>query len=149
MTTEGSQPVFLDTNILVAALDRARPGHDAAVQLLNFDERQVAIGDQSVREFLAAATRPISANGLGMSTVAAVAAFEHLADGVEIRYASSGSTRRLVELIRLGGAAGKQVHDANLVAVALEHGAAAIVTDNQRHFARFADLIRIEPLGPL
>ena len=40
------------------------------------------------------------------------------------------------------------MHDANVVAVALAHGAAAIVTDNRRHFSRFADLIAIEGLRP-
>jgi hypothetical protein len=40
------------------------------------------------------------------------------------------------------------VRDANLVSVALAHDASAIVTDNTRHFSRFADLIGVEGLGP-
>ena len=43
-------------------------------------------------------------------------------------------------------ALGKQIHDANLVAQALHHRLDVIVTDNPRHFRRFADLIAIEAL---
>lgn len=39
------------------------------------------------------------------------------------------------------------MHDANVVACALAHGATSIVTDNTRHFTRFADLIAIEVLA--
>ncbi len=49
-------------------------------------------------------------------------------------------------LIRDSSTAGKRVHDADIVAVALASGARAIVTDNPRHFDRFGSLIEIAPL---
>ncbi len=148
MAIGSTEWVLLDTNVLVAALDRSRTAHRAAVRLLEQDERALAIGDQSVREFLTAATRPVASNGLGLPAPRAVAVLEDLLDGVETLHATEGSTRRLVEMVRHGAVAGKQVHDANLVAVALENHAAVIVTDHGRHFERFADLIEIEPLAP-
>lgn len=57
------------------------------------------------------------------------------------------STSRLLTFMADGLSSGKQVHDANVVACALAHGVAAIVTDNVRHFARFAPLIDIEALA--
>jgi len=57
------------------------------------------------------------------------------------------TTTRLLDLLADGGALGKQVHDANVVPVALAHDAGTIVTDNIRHFARFASLIAVEDLG--
>jgi hypothetical protein len=57
------------------------------------------------------------------------------------------TTRRLMGLIAERSAAGKQVHDANVVAVALANQASGIVSDNARHFSRFADLIGIESLS--
>jgi hypothetical protein len=53
----------------------------------------------------------------------------------------------LLHLVGQDLAAGRQVHDANVVAVALAHGAAAIVTSNSRHFSRFTELIVVEGLG--
>ena len=52
----------------------------------------------------------------------------------------------LLDLVSDGLAIGKQVHDANIVAVALTHDASAIVTDNARHFERFAHLVEIHSL---
>ena len=54
---------------------------------------------------------------------------------------------RLMTLVREGRAVGRQVHDANIVATALAHGASVIVTSDTRHFARFSDLIEIEALA--
>lgn len=55
----------------------------------------------------------------------------------------------MLEVTGRSAARGKQVHDANLVAVALAHDATAIVTGNTRHFARFASTIVIEGVGEL
>ena len=70
---------------------------------------------------------------------------EFLSD-MEIVGENADTTNRLLSLVSQGPAAGKQVHDANIVAVALGASAVAIVTDNIRHFERFTDLIAVEPL---
>jgi hypothetical protein len=49
-----------------------------------------------------------------------------------------------MELMEAGSSVGKQVQDANVVAVALAHRASAIVTDSTRHFARFGHLIAVQ-----
>lgn len=149
MTTTSADPaalVVVDTNVLLTATDRSRAAHSAATEFLNGDERRLAMTPQIVRAYLAVATRPVEVNGLGLSGQDAAANVEQFLRDMELLPEDGATTRRLVDLIAQDSAAGRQVHDANLVAVALAHKADTIVTDNARHFARFADLITIENL---
>lgn len=140
------ESVLVDTNILVAAIDEARSGHRHAVEFLANDERELIVTAQVIREFLAVATRPMAANGLGLSGAMAEANLDDLLIDVEI-YADSGAAMDVLRgFVGREMAAGKQIHDAALVAQALHHRLDVIVTDNCRHFERFADLITIEPL---
>jgi predicted nucleic acid-binding protein len=52
----------------------------------------------------------------------------------------------LQELLRKYCVRGKQIHDANIVAVMLTHGICRLVTYNQADFARFGE-ITLEPLA--
>lgn len=149
--TTSADPVALvvvDTNVLLAATDRSRAAHEVATGLLNEDVRRLALTPQIVREYLAVATRPIEVNGFGLPGEDAVANVEQFLDDMELLPEGGSTTRRLMGLIGERSATGKQVHDANVVAVALAHQANVIVTDNTRHFSRFADLIGVEGLGP-
>jgi predicted nucleic acid-binding protein len=147
MSAEPTTLVVVDANVLLAATDRSRDSYSAATQLISEDERRLAITPQIVREYLAVATRPVEVNGFGLASEDAVANVEQFLDDMELLSEDAATTRRLLELIGRASAAGKQVHDANVVAVALAHRAAAIITDNARHFARFAELVTIESLG--
>jgi predicted nucleic acid-binding protein len=65
---------FLDTNVLLRLADERSPEHAAAevaVESLIAREESLFISAQVLAEFWAVATRPLSANGLGWSTVAA------------------------------------------------------------------------------
>ncbi len=72
---------------------------------------------------------------------------EQFLDDMEVLPEDVSTTRRLMDLIGARSAAGRPVHDANVLAMALAHQASVIVTDNTRHFSRFADLIGLESLG--
>lgn len=147
MNADSTTLVVVDTNVLLAATDRSRASFAAATHLLSTDERRLAITPQIVREYVAVATRPMGVNGFGLDGEDAVANVGQFLDDMELLGEDAATTRLLLELIGQGSAAGKQVHDANVVAVALAHRAGAIVTDNARHFARFAELVAIESLG--
>lgn len=148
MSADSRSLVVVDTNILLAATDVSRSAHSEALAFLNGDERRLALTPQIVREYLAVSTRPVDANGLGLSGGDAVANVEQLLEDMALLSEDGSTTRALLELIAQNPAAGKQVHDANVVAVALAHGATTIVTDNGRHFARFAGLLGVESLSP-
>jgi predicted nucleic acid-binding protein len=138
--------VVVDTNILLAATDLGRASHGRALDFLNQDTRTLALTPQIVREYLAVATRPVSANGLGMSGKDAAANMHQFLEDIRILPEKVTTTRHVIDLVERESSLGKQVHDANIVAVALEHGAQVIVTDNMKHFARFSDKITVEEL---
>lgn len=66
-------------------------------------------------------------------------AFQIAEDNFEI-------TTTLVKMIEQTSTAGKQVHDANIVATMLETDISTILTHNLADFKRFNHLIQIEPL---
>lgn len=138
--------VVVDTNVLLAATDTTRAAHAAAMTFLNEDERRLALTPQIVREYLAVTTRPVEANGFGLAGADAVANVKEFLDDMTLLPEDAVTTAGLMDLIRGRAAAGRQVHDATIVATALAHGADAIVTDNTRHFSRFGDVIVIENL---
>lgn len=138
--------VVVDTNVLLAATDRSRGAHVDATAFLERDERSLALTPQIVREYLVVATRPVEVNGFGLSGEDAVANVQEFLEDMELLPEEAGFSKWVLDVVGRDVATGKQVHDANIVAVALAHGASAIVTDDTRHFARFASLIAIESL---
>ena len=102
---------------------------------------------QIIREYLAVATRPAQVNGLGAPIATALVNVERLVGSFPLLPEDASTSARLTVLLRERDIAGRQVHDANIVAVALAHGASTIVTSDTRHFARFADLVQVEALS--
>lgn len=139
--------VVVDTNVLLAATDRSRANHVRATLFLDRDERRLVLTPQIVREYLAVATRPTEVNGLGLPADTADRNLGRLLADIALLPENDATVAVLRDLVRRGSATGKQIHDANVVAVALAHGARTIVTDNARHFSRFEDLIGIESLS--
>lgn len=148
-SADPAQLVVVDTNVLLAATDRSRAAHAAATTFLNDDPRRLALTPQIAREYLAVSTRGVDANGFGLSAQDAVANLREFLDDMAVLAETARSVRSVMDLVERHAVAGRQVHDANVVAVALAHEASAIVTDDRRHFARFADLITVETLGPV
>ena len=138
---------FIDTNVLVYAaadgaplLDRAR----AAVARAAADG-PVAISRQVLREYLSVMTRqqiwgkPLSLAQAVSDTAGFVRQFTVLEDGPLV-------WDRLIMLSRRYSFAGRQVHDANIVATMLAHGERRILTVNGADFRRFARLIEVVAL---
>lgn len=145
-TSDPTALVLVDTNVLLAATDTSRAAHAAATAFLNHDERRLALTPQIVREYLAVSTRPVDVNGLGLAAADAVANVTQFLDDMDLLTEDAATTAGLMDLIGVRAAAGKQVHDANVVAVALAYRASTIVTDDARHFGRFGDVIAVENL---
>ncbi|HEX7738384.1 MAG TPA: type II toxin-antitoxin system VapC family toxin [Marmoricola sp.] len=139
--------VLVDTNVLLAATDGDRRGHRQAVRFLETDDRELVVTSQIVREFLSAATRPAASNGLGLDGEVAVDYLEDLLVEVDVLPDSSTALSMLYGFVMRGVVSGQQVHDAHLVAQAIHHEIGTVVTDNLRHFRRFADLISVESLA--
>jgi predicted nucleic acid-binding protein len=82
---------------------------------------------------------PLSAQ-LAASQITSLASLYRVADE------TSQVTNELLALIGQGLAAGKQVHDANIVATCLAYGIPRLLTHNLADFRRFGSLLKIESL---
>lgn len=143
-----SLPVFVDTNVLVYAKLAYSPMHAAAVHTLRTlqEENSVLwISRQVMREYLAAMTRPntlteaIPIASLVADVTSFAAQFQVAEDGPQV-------TERLLKLLTSIPTAGKQVHDANIVATMQAYSLSRLVTHNTADFTRFSGLISILPL---
>lgn len=122
---------------------------DRAVVELHRRGEQLRVSPQNLIEFRNAATRPVAANGLGLTPAQADVksgyfeqAFPLLPDTPDIFPAWKA-------LVTALGVIGKQVHDARLVAVCHAHGVSHLLTFNIGHFTRLAThgpgLIVVDP----
>jgi predicted nucleic acid-binding protein len=151
MTTRAVDRVVLDTNVLLAATDEGRADHVAALAVLDEWPGQgttLYVSGQIVREYLAVATRPPASNGLGLSLSDATANARAIRERSRFVGEDHKVSGRLLELVEQNHCAGKQVHDANIVATMLVHGIEAIVTLNTADFARFDEHIQVIKLSP-
>jgi predicted nucleic acid-binding protein len=143
--------VFVDTNVLVYASPATRGGggshqHAAATLALKRLEARSAtpwLSRQVLREYLAVVARP---NPAGLAVVDAVSDIRRFAQMFEVAEDDSGTTAKLLEPMLRIPTAGKQVHDANIVATMLAHGIPRLLTFNVADFRRFEPMIAIEPL---
>ena len=147
MKPEAAAGMFLDTNVLVLARFEGAPRHALARRRMweagNSGEI-LRISRQVLREYLATVTRPQRwSPPVGMDRalahVAALEArFEVFEDGPEV-------SEVLKRLCREVSVAGKQVHDANIVATMLAHGETRLLTFNAGDFRRYGE--RIDLIG--
>ena len=140
--------MFLDTNVLVVARATNAPGHDAALDLLAQARRTepLRISRQVLREYLAVVTRPQTwASPLPMSD--ALLDVRRFASAFEVLEDSQAVTDMLATLCRDVRVAGKQVHDANIVATMLTHGERRLATFNPKDFRRYGQRVQLVALS--
>ena len=116
-----------------------------ALDALLIRGERVAITAQILLEFQSLATRPLSANGLGMTTLEA----NSQAHVIEAIFPFLDETPSVYMnwrmLMHRYDIRGRQVYDARLVAVMLAHGYTHILTANADHFRRFSEITVVEP----
>ena len=137
--------MFVDTNVLLSA--RFADSAESAVarhlleRALNDSER-ACISRQILREYLAAATRP-QPWGQARPMPDALADVDWMMEQFEILEDSQSVTGVLLGLCGETPVAGRQVHDANIVATMLAHGEYRLATRNEKDFRRYGDRIEI------
>ncbi len=147
MTTTGAK-VFVDTNVLLRSRFVDLPLHRNAVKLI-LDQQQndseLWISRQVIREFMVQVTRPqflaepLTAEQIEAQWVDLQALFR-IADDIE------PVTTQLLALLKEYPTAGKQIHDANIVATMLVYGVDTLLTQNLDDMKRFTSKINIIPL---
>ena len=138
--------VFVDTNVLVYVARPTAPEFQAAaavVRRLRDAGRPLWISRQTMREYLAVVTRPqpgYAAQPMGV----AIEDIQRLRELFFVAEERADTLDRLLDLLATHPTAGRQVHDAHLVATMLSSGIHTLLTFNIRDFRRFEDVIRLE-----
>jgi predicted nucleic acid-binding protein len=145
--------VFIDTNVLVYADQGKSPFHSSARRaLLAHDRRgdELWINRQVVREYLAVVTRPSRTppHQPLMSAEGARSSVESLLQVFRIADDAAATTAQLLEILTQIPVAGRQVHDANIVATMLSNGIPTLLTFNLDDFRRFSAMIEIRVPDP-
>jgi len=87
---------------------------------------------------------PISANGLGLKPLDALANIAAFCGACFVVDEKETVRTKLRELIRTHDLRGKRIHDANLVATMAAHGISKLITENRGDFDIFE---QVETLG--
>ena len=137
--------MFVDTNVLVYARVREAPNHDVARELLGRAmgvAEPVQLSRQVLREYLAVMTRPQTWR-VPMTRDEVLEDVERLAANFQVLEDGPLVTEALVALCREAPAAGRQIHDANIVATMRIHGVRQLLTFNVADFRRYGDTIEV------
>ncbi len=132
---------LVDTSVLGRLANRADVSYPAAVRaVVELHQRgeDLTICPQNLIEFRSAATRPVSANGLGLTSSQAatkMSIFQTAFTLIDDNPAVYPAWKDLVEAL---GIIGKQVHDARLVVICHIHGISNVLSFNTAHFARMS-----------
>jgi predicted nucleic acid-binding protein len=139
---------LLDTNILLRYVRPSDPRFDAvatAVNALSSSGEVLCVVPQDIYEFWAVATRPIAANGLGLSIpecqveVARIKRLFRLLPDLPTLFAEWET------LVGTYACHGRSSYDARLVAAMRTHGITQLLTFNGADFTRFPGLTILDP----
>ncbi len=140
--------ILLDSNILVRRARTSDPQFatvDTAINALHAGGEALCVVPQNVYEFWATATRPIAANGLGLSIpecqvhVARIKGLFRFFPDQPALYAEWEA------LVGAHACQGRVSYDARLVAAMRTHGITRLLTFNGPDFARFPGLTLLDP----
>jgi predicted nucleic acid-binding protein len=98
-----------------------------------------------LREYLATMTRPSALTG-AIPVNNLIEDVRYFSTRFKVAEESQATTEKLAELLLAISSAGKQIHDANIVATMLVHGVSHLLTHNTADFARFTSHITVMPL---
>ncbi len=144
---------LVDSNILLRAVEAGHPLQVVARQALHQLTTAGAalyIAPQNLIEFWAVATRPVAANGLGLTPAQAATEVANFKTAFLLLPEAPTVFPEWERIAALYNVIGKQAHDARLVAVMKAHGVARIVTFNTADFSRYAageGIAVVDPAG--
>jgi predicted nucleic acid-binding protein len=138
----GDEALLVDTSVLLEATDTGRRGHRHALQLIEQHSRLV-FPAQVVREYLVVATRSVDANGLGLSVQDALSNIGELRRLIRLLPEEKPLLKTFLDLLAKTPSRGKQIHDLHIVAAAVAHSVANIVTLNPRDFVPYAFAVKV------
>lgn len=142
--------VALDTNILTRAAQPAHSSHNQTLDTLAVLKKQgeiLCIFPQNLYEFWVVATRPASANGPAMSIAQAEAELSSIKKLFNLLNDTPAMYAEWERLVLRYSVAGKNAHDARIVAAMVVHGITQLLTFIADDFKRFSDIAVLTPTG--
>ena len=144
------RPVLLDANVLLYAIDVTSPHHARCSDWMRSTfagQRRIALPWQTIGAFLRIATHPrVFARPLRPDDAWSIVRGWLAAPMCWVPTATEQTVNILGKLIGEQDVRGNLVTDAQLAALAIEHGVAVVSTDTD--FARFRSVSWINPLLP-
>lgn len=140
--------ILVDTNILLRAVQRSHPSSRAAINAIKMLHRQqhaLCLAPQNIIEFWNVCTRPVDANGLGLSVSGTDRYIKKLKVMFTVVHDSPQIFEKWHELVVQHNVTGVKVHDSRLVAIMKVHGITSILTFNGKDFARYDGIAAIAP----
>jgi predicted nucleic acid-binding protein len=138
----------VDTNVLLLSIDdghAAQPVAQNGLLGLRNQGETLSVFPQNLVEFWAVATRPIANNGLGWSVDRAKEELENLKYLFEVLSDTGAVFSEWERLVVHHRVAGKQSHDARLVAAMLVHDVTHLITFNTSDFKRYDEITVVDP----
>lgn len=146
MTPTDADACVVDTNVLVYSTVSGNPWHEQARQwlaTLQDNGLSLCVTTQILREYLVVLTRGnVFEQSFGVDQV--LTQIEALLPNLTILDESLTAAELLRVLVRRYQIRGKNIHDANVVAVMLTHDVQRIVTYNQADFPDRRTVVRQE-----
>lgn len=138
--------ILLDTNILTVSKQSSHPDYSKVILLLQqlvADDEELVICPQNLYEFFVACTRPVSSRGLGLSRQKTLQEIQDLKDTYSFMNDPLDLHTSWLAIIQKYDTAGKQGHDARLVAFMQATGIERFFTLNLSDFNRYSDIITL------
>lgn len=136
---------FLDTNILIYASDSHSPWHQPAkekIKKMLSEGFRLFISPQILREYVSVASRSTGAEKPTPWDMI-LKNYESFQKNFTLLGENRDTVNELSQLLSRIPAAGKQVHDANIVATMLAHHIHCLLTNNTGDFSRHSQLITV------
>lgn len=139
---------LVDTNFLLRLAQSTSPLQQYArnaYSTLRSQGEILTIVPQNVVEFWAVATRPVNANGLGLSIDLASGELTQMKQLFVLQPDTPEILPIWEQLVIAHQVMGKQVHDTRLVAAMLVHQISHLLTFNTNDFKRFTEITTVDP----
>lgn len=138
----------VDMNILARSIHEGHPMQQTtrnAIKTLLDRGETVCVPAQSLYEFWVIATRPLEANGFGMSASEAQIRLAEFEARLSLKTDQPEVYAEWKQLVTQHAVMGKPAHDARLVAAMKVHGITHLLTFNGSDFKRFQNITVVSP----
>ena len=139
---------LIGTNVLLRWASRHDPLHPivrAALRILQVHGAALYVTPQTLIECGSVFTRPLDANGFGLSPAQAAAKLARLQRAFWLAPDTPAIYPEWQQLVTAGRVSGRQVYDARLVAVMRVHGLKHLLTVNGGDFTRYPGVVVVDP----